>query len=102
MEARPERNYGRNLIIRLGLLVAIALLGYATPGPVRGQQGCGMDITETPSGDIVCANCYHADGDCNSGYCCHEDPTGDAWGIDENGDVQRYTCFFHWDTCEEN
>ena len=105
MDARNESTYGRNLIIRLALLAAISVLTYASPGAVAGQDGCGMDITETPAGDVVCVNCPHEDSEgdaCESGYCCFEDANGDAWGIDENGELQRYTCPLQWDTCEEN
>lgn len=45
MDARNESTYGRNLIIRLVLLVAISVLSYATPGPVFGEESPGFSRT---------------------------------------------------------
>ena len=109
MEARPERNYGRNLIIRLGLLVAIALLSYTRPGLVSGQQECGGAVVEFPGGhEVRCHNCHYEgdeddedDDGCDEGYCCYTDPDGEGWGFDDDGNIRRYNCDAQWDTCEE-
>ena len=99
MDARNESTYGRNLIIRLALLVAISVLSYATPGTVVGQQdNC---VTAPPFFGLECGACDHDGDGCWAAACCAENPDGSYWGIDnETGDVKRYKCIT-WEHCEE-
>lgn len=110
MDTRPKGNYGRDLIIRLAVLLLIGVLSYAEPGRVVGQEVCGGAIVTiglpNPDGseetlELLCNGCRDDDKGCWSGYCCEEDPTGTAWGFDEEGTVIRYDCGLNWSTCDD-
>ena len=108
MDTRIESNYGRNLIIRLGLLLVIGVLSYATPGSGVGLEPCESTVITLDFGEgtdeveIQCGGCYHEAGDCWSGGCCVENDDGSYWGIDnDTGEVKRYNCGLDWTTCED-
>ena len=115
MDARNESTYGRYLIIRLMMLVAISVLSYATPGEAVGEQELCVGVIVTidlmntdgsvDSIDIRCNGCHNDSdedvGGCWEGYCCVEDEDGDDWGFDDDGNIVRFTCGLNWSTCTE-
>lgn len=80
MGTRTKRTYG-NLIIRLGLLLAIAVLSYAKPIVAVVGQPC--EITK-PSPGITCAKCDNNDDGCWGAACCtlERDEDGNVTDID--------------------
>ena len=67
MDARNESTYGRNLIIRLVMLVAISVLSYANPTAAVMGQGCKIT---TPIPGMTCAKCDNDGDGCWGGACC--------------------------------
>lgn len=67
MDARTGNTYGRHLIIRFALLVAIGVLSFAQPSTGLGQEPC--EIT-TPSPGMTCAECDNDGDGCWGAACC--------------------------------